>query len=101
MKVEPLYLLGYIIRYMTTGNDLLIPNRTLEKGSSELIRYVRRYIGVSQAHFARQLGVAVHTISRWETGVIKPPLVAQLAASYLFHQFNESRSKVGLSREDV
>lgn len=86
---------------MTIGNDILIPNRTLEKGSPELIRHVRNYIGVSQAHFARQLGVAVHTVSRWETGAIKPPLVAQLAASYLFHQYNETRSKVGSSREDI
>jgi len=80
---------------------MYIANRTIEKGSPELIRYVREHLGLSQSNFARQLGVALHTVSRWETGTIKPPLIAQLAASYLFEQFNKTRSKVGSPLEDM
>jgi DNA-binding transcriptional regulator YiaG len=40
--------------------------------SSADIAALRRQLGLSQAAFARQLGVRQQTVSEWETGVYQP-----------------------------
>lgn len=57
--------------------------RTIQKGNPQKIRKIRLHLGLSQEKFARHLGVALNTLSRWETGLIVPPRVAELAAEYL------------------
>jgi len=57
--------------------------RTIQKGNPEKLRQIRLHLGLSQEKFARRLGVALNTLSRWETGLIVPPRVAELAAGYL------------------
>jgi putative zinc finger/helix-turn-helix YgiT family protein len=36
----------------------------------EEIRFLRKHLGYSQADFARRMGVAPESVSRWETGAI-------------------------------
>lgn len=40
--------------------------------NAELIRALRGHMNMSQAEFARQLGVRQQTVSEWETGVYAP-----------------------------
>ncbi len=43
----------------------------------ERIRQLRQRLGLDQAHFARLLGVDPRTVSRWETGAVKPSGAAE------------------------
>jgi DNA-binding transcriptional regulator YiaG len=38
------------------------------KLAADEVRFLRRYLGYSQADFARTMGVAAETASRWESG---------------------------------
>ncbi len=40
--------------------------------NSELIKALRLHIGLTQAEFAKQLGVRQQTVSEWENGVYEP-----------------------------
>ena len=42
----------------------------------EAIKITRQKAFMSQEEFARELGVSVSTINRWETGKVKPNLTA-------------------------
>ena len=43
---------------------------------AELIREMRRRLGLSQEKFAHQLGVTCLTVNRWENGRAKPSPLA-------------------------
>lgn len=40
--------------------------------NADLVKALRHYMGLSQAEFARELGVRQPTISEWETGAYEP-----------------------------
>lgn len=40
--------------------------------NADLVKALRHHMGLSQAEFARELGVRQPTISEWETGVYEP-----------------------------
>ncbi|WP_456085750.1 helix-turn-helix domain-containing protein [Limnoraphis robusta] len=42
--------------------------------NAELIKALRRYMGLTQAEFAERLGVRRKTVSEWENGVYEPTL---------------------------
>jgi DNA-binding transcriptional regulator YiaG len=44
---------------------------------------LRQSISYSQARLAKELGVFVRTVTRWETGEFPIPKVAELALRYL------------------
>jgi putative transcriptional regulator len=41
------------------------------------IKEIRNALGISQAEFARRVGVDVGTVSRWERGEVRPSQLAQ------------------------
>ena len=49
-------------------------------------RKVRQSIGLSQVRLAEKMEVFVRTISRWETGEVAIPKIAELALKYLADQ---------------
>lgn len=53
---------------------------------TEKVRYARKKLGMTQAEFARALGVSYVTINRWENGQVNPSSLAQRA----FKEFCES-----------
>ena len=51
---------------------VVTPSRYREEGAQGAIQSLRRRLGLSQADFARVLGVSKVTISHWEQGLRKP-----------------------------
>ncbi len=43
----------------------------------ELVKEVRRQLGISQEDLARELGVSFATVNRWENGKVKPSKLAR------------------------
>lgn len=43
----------------------------------ELVKEVRRQLGVSQEDLARELGLSFATINRWENGQVQPSRLAR------------------------
>ncbi len=48
-----------------------------ETNFRELVKQVRRQLGVSQEDLARELGVSFATVNRWENGKVKPSKLAR------------------------
>lgn len=46
-------------------------------------RFLRTYLGYSGAEIASRFAISRETISRWETGVLKPPGPADIALRYM------------------
>ena len=67
--------------------------RILVKGKAQRLKDVRRKIGIRQSDFARMLGVATNTITRWERGALVPPRIAELAAEYLLTIHNSKKGE--------
>lgn len=44
---------------------------------------LRERIGYTQATLAKELDISIRTLTRWETGVIEVPRIAELALRYL------------------
>ena len=44
---------------------------------------LRQSIGYSQVKLAKEMGVFIRTVSRWETGEVKIPKVTELALRYI------------------
>ncbi len=67
--------------------------------NSELIKSLRRYMGLNQAEFAAELGVRQQTVSEWEKGIYSPTratnkhlmLIAE-RAGYQYHTETASRN---------
>jgi DNA-binding transcriptional regulator YiaG len=64
--------------------------RDVELVSGEELRFARKVLGLRQSEMAEQLGVAVETVSRWETGAdaFKRPI--QLAVCDLLASVQET-----------
>lgn len=64
--------------------------RDVELVSGEELRFARKVLGLRQTELAEQLGVAVETVSRWETGAdaFKRPI--QLAVCDLLAAVQET-----------
>jgi DNA-binding transcriptional regulator YiaG len=64
--------------------------RDVELVSGEELRFARKVLGLRQVELAEQLGVAVETVSRWETGAdaFKRPI--QLAVCDLLATVQET-----------
>lgn len=58
--------------------------------SDELVRNLRRRLGLTQAKLAARLGVSWLTISRWENGKCQP---SPLALKRLHEEANKARRK--------
>jgi len=48
-----------------------------EQNLPELVKEVRRQLGISQEDLARELGVSFATVNRWENGKSKPSKLAR------------------------
>jgi len=48
-----------------------------EQNLPELVKEVRRQLGISQEDLARELGVSFATVNRWENGKSKPSKLAK------------------------
>ena len=67
------------------GQELLDSVREIKAGggtryrftTSEEIRQIREGVGVSQANFARMLGISLRTLQDWEQGRRQPNQAAQ------------------------
>lgn len=49
-------------------------------------KLLRGLIGLSQARLAKELGVTIRTITRWERGEFPIPRIAELALRNLFRE---------------
>ena len=49
---------------------------TLSKSAKVVVKEVRQKRALSQEEFARQLGVSVRTVARWEGGLSEPSTLA-------------------------
>jgi DNA-binding transcriptional regulator YiaG len=49
---------------------------------------LRQSMGYSQVRLAEKMGVYVRTVSRWETGEVEIPKMAELALRYIADQEN-------------
>ncbi len=54
---------------------------------------LRQDIGYSQAKLAKELGVTIRTVSRWEHGDFPIPKVAELAIKTIVREASEKRSE--------
>lgn len=43
----------------------------------ELVKEIRRQLGISQEDLARELGISFATINRWENGQVQPSRLAR------------------------
>ena len=55
-------------------------------------RELRQDIGYSQAMLAKEMGVTIRTVSRWEHGDFPIPKVAELALKTIVREASERRS---------
>ena len=55
-------------------------------------RELRQDIGYSQAKLAKEMGVTIRTVSRWEHGDFPIPKVAELALKTIVRDATEKRS---------
>ncbi len=53
---------------------------------------LRQVIGYSQAKLAKEMGVTIRTVSRWEHGDFPVPKVAELALKTIVREASEKRS---------
>ena len=54
-----------------------------EKSPAELVKAIRKAMGLTQEQFAAQFGVTVATVNRWENGKHFPtPLVMEAIRAY-------------------
>jgi len=56
-------------------------------------RELRQDIGYSQAKLAKEMGVTIRTVSRWEHGDFPIPKVAELALKTIVSEAGEKRSE--------
>ncbi len=56
------------------------------------IRELREALGVTQEEFARELGVSLTTVSRWENGHGKPSPLAQRQLQELLDRVQASKA---------
>ncbi len=54
----------------------------------EKIRIIRQRLGLTQEHFAQELGVSVATVNRWENGHAQPSRLARKLLSGLCREHN-------------
>lgn len=48
-----------------------------DPGAANVIRDLRRQLGMTQEEFAQELGITVGTVSRWEQGRFRPSRLAR------------------------
>jgi len=54
---------------------------------------LRNSIGYSQMKLAKEMGLFVRTVSRWETGEVAIPKMAGLALKYIVEKTRQRREK--------
>jgi transcriptional regulator with XRE-family HTH domain len=69
-------------------------------GAAQAIRQVRKRLGESQQKFSNRLGVALMTVSRWETGTTTPDPEKRLLVSQLAKGLELSEAAKALDPED-
>ena len=62
--------------------------------SRRQFKALRKTVG-SQRHVAKEMGIYVRSISRWETGEVPLPKIAELALLYLAEHRHTSKPKQG------
>jgi transcriptional regulator with XRE-family HTH domain len=60
----------------------------------------RRRNGYSQAKLAKVLGVAMMTVSRWETGLRSNPVFLNLALKWIEHERRQSKGRKQTNRNE-
>ena len=66
-----------------------------DEESKHEIKRLRLALGLTQERFARELGVTLSTVSRWETGRSQPSALAQRRLEELLQKL-ESQQKANL-----
>jgi transcriptional regulator with XRE-family HTH domain len=69
------------------------------------LREIRRRLHLSQEALARQLGVSMYTVHRWERGAVKPSALAKRELALFLYgggliPMGEARRLTGLSKRD-
>jgi transcriptional regulator with XRE-family HTH domain len=54
---------------------------------------MRQSIGYSQAKLAKEMGITVRTITRWEAGEFPVPKLGELALRFLVLQTNSKKGR--------
>lgn len=57
---------------------------------ADLVRETRQRLELSQAKFAKKLGVSFQSVNRWENGRTKPLPIALKQIEYLLHQMGDT-----------
>ena len=55
----------------------------MEEKAGNLVRGLRRKLGMTQEEFAREIAVTVWTVNRWENGHTEPSKLARKAIQHL------------------
>ena len=56
----------------------------------EMVKEVRRQLGISQEDLARELGVSFATVNRWENGKVRPSRLGKAQFDQFCNQMTES-----------
>jgi DNA-binding transcriptional regulator YiaG len=68
--------------------------------NSKLIKALRRYMGLTQAEFAKRLGVRQTTVSQWENSVYEPTLATSKYLTLVAEQVGFKYGEGGSGSED-
>jgi len=61
--------------------------------SDREFKRMRKSIGYSQAKLAKEMGVTVRSITRWETGQFPIPKMAELALRFVVQQASNRKGR--------
>ena len=61
--------------------------------SDREFKRMRKSIGYSQAKLAKEMGVTVRSITRWETGQFPIPKMAELGLRFVVHQASSRKGR--------
>lgn len=66
-------------------------NGYIEKMTKEKFKKLRKSIGYTQASLAKEIGVHLHTVTRWEIGEVVIPKVVEFALKYIADRDKKKR----------
>src|SRR5262249_21202338 len=75
------------------GLDLIRHNVYIDIVSDREFKRMRQSIGYSQAKLAKEMGVTVRSITRWETGQFPIPKMAELALRFVVQQASNRKGR--------
>ncbi len=68
-------------------------NGYIENMTKDEFKKLRKSIGYTQASLAKEIGVHLHTVTRWEIGEVAVPTIAELAMRYIADRTKKKRRR--------